>query len=256
MRAEGQGNRTDRVAGTASDAARTNRAVAEAYRMVNGRKVWNEMPPDEWIVLDLGGERVLFVSEGLGHGIWGVFYRKGGVYGRVMSAGMHRVVSKELTMVDSKLGMMAEFWRWAKQRQAPMFQVVEGTVPEFGNAPRVKRTCRVCGCTEDRACGTVGKSCSWADRDTCSFCVEKINERARKEATTDTDKGTRTGTDPNPYKAATVRGYWEAGRKAYEAGKPRWHAGRSVLVVAWRKAAEAGWDWAMADDAQTAGETE
>ncbi len=36
-----------------------------------------------------------------------------------------------------------------------------------------KRKCRVCGCTDDRACVTDGLACSWVEADLCSACVMK-----------------------------------------------------------------------------------
>lgn len=36
------------------------------------------------------------------------------------------------------------------------------------------RECRVCGCTDDRACAPVGKpglACSWVEWDLCSACL-------------------------------------------------------------------------------------
>lgn len=34
------------------------------------------------------------------------------------------------------------------------------------------RACRLCGCTDDRACVTEGVACHWAEPDLCSACVE------------------------------------------------------------------------------------
>jgi len=40
-----------------------------------------------------------------------------------------------------------------------------------GLPPAAERTCRVCGCTDHRACVTDGEPCFWVDDDLCSACV-------------------------------------------------------------------------------------
>lgn len=37
-----------------------------------------------------------------------------------------------------------------------------------------KRKCRVCNCTQDRACITLSGPCSWVAPDLCSACAERI----------------------------------------------------------------------------------
>ena len=36
------------------------------------------------------------------------------------------------------------------------------------------RICRVCGCTDDRACMTTAGPCYWVEDDLCSACAEKV----------------------------------------------------------------------------------
>lgn len=43
--------------------------------------------------------------------------------------------------------------------------------PEVAAAAVPVRTCRVCGCTDDNACLTGGRPCSWVAPDLCSACV-------------------------------------------------------------------------------------
>lgn len=35
------------------------------------------------------------------------------------------------------------------------------------------RECRVCGCTDDRACVVAGAACHWIEDDLCSACEER-----------------------------------------------------------------------------------
>lgn len=47
-----------------------------------------------------------------------------------------------------------------------------------------KRTCRVCGCTEDNGCVTLSGRCHWVEADLCSACLERA---ANKSALTAMD---------------------------------------------------------------------
>lgn len=40
-----------------------------------------------------------------------------------------------------------------------------------GRDPTALRSCRICGCTDDRACVTNGTPCHWAQPGLCSACV-------------------------------------------------------------------------------------
>jgi hypothetical protein len=39
------------------------------------------------------------------------------------------------------------------------------------------RTCRECGCTDDKPCITKEGPCSWAKKDLCSACVPTVKRR-------------------------------------------------------------------------------
>ncbi len=42
------------------------------------------------------------------------------------------------------------------------------------------RKCRVCGCTEEKACQTAGGPCHWVEEDLCSACADKPGKPAKK----------------------------------------------------------------------------
>ena len=44
-----------------------------------------------------------------------------------------------------------------------------------------ERTCRGCGCTDDRACiGAGGVPCHWVEEDLCSVCRESESKKQSK----------------------------------------------------------------------------
>ena len=107
------------------------------FRMVNGRQVWSEMPDGHWFIEDQGGERCIYVGQGIGYS-WMSLYRKGGTLGRVLSAGSHRVVSKNLPVVAFRETALRNLWDWVKGQQCPMMKVHQGTLPEGHCCPRIR----------------------------------------------------------------------------------------------------------------------
>ena len=46
-----------------------------------------------------------------------------------------------------------------------------------GGAAQKVKTCRVCGCTDDKACMSSQGPCWWVADDLCSACVVKANSK-------------------------------------------------------------------------------
>lgn len=42
-------------------------------------------------------------------------------------------------------------------------------------SPGITRTCRVCGCTDEKPCITEDGSCHWVENDLCSVCARGID---------------------------------------------------------------------------------
>lgn len=105
-------------------------------------RTYTEMPGGPWYIEDVGGERCIAVAEGLGKASerFGTFYRRGGVLGRVMSSGWHKLNSPQMPLVASRFEAAANLWAWARNQQHPRFRIVEGTLPEGHCCPRPKKT--------------------------------------------------------------------------------------------------------------------
>lgn len=50
--------------------------------------------------------------------------------------------------------------------------------PKRTEAPKPERSCRVCGCTDKRACPG---GCAWVDQDLCSACLALVVPLAQRE---------------------------------------------------------------------------
>lgn len=103
---------------------------------MNGRKVWDRMPHGNWFIEDDGGSRCICVAPGIGDRQFGAFYRDGGVYGRVMSSGRHRVRSGKLPMVGTMEEARRMLWDWVKGQQVPMMRIKQGYLPEGHCCPK------------------------------------------------------------------------------------------------------------------------
>lgn len=55
--------------------------------------------------------------------------------------------------------------------------LIQGFNPQFAGedpAPRPNAKCRVCGCTEEKACTTPQGPCYWVEDDLCSACAPAV----------------------------------------------------------------------------------
>lgn len=95
----------------------------------------------------------VFISPGIGKTMWGAFR----LQQRKSVVALHRVVSPVLPMVECRMEAQRNLDLFARHRK--------GWTPV--------RTCRVCGCTERRACQG---GCSWVSPDLCSKCSGETTE--------------------------------------------------------------------------------
>lgn len=63
------------------------------------------------------------------------------------------------------------------ERFSSAFEYRVRTLALTTSAAKPVRKCKICGCTDERAC--VG-GCEWADRDLCSRCYEGLKECVRE----------------------------------------------------------------------------
>jgi hypothetical protein len=96
------------------------------------------MPVGEWFIQDRGGERCIYAGAGLDPDTFMALYRKGGVYGRVLAEGSHRLVSKNLPVVNSLEQARLDLWYWVKGQQCPMMVVHQGRLPKGHCCPRIE----------------------------------------------------------------------------------------------------------------------
>lgn len=68
--------------------------------------------------------------------------------------------------VDLSRATVAKFNEVSERVEAP----IRLMNADWCFAPGWVRTCRRCGCTDDRACVTEGEACHWVDADLCSAC--------------------------------------------------------------------------------------
>lgn len=57
-------------------------------------------------------------------------------------------------------------------------------IEDLKEQSQVQRKCRVCGCTQNKACRTADGPCHWVEPDLCSACVNKApaaSERGKRE---------------------------------------------------------------------------